>query len=79
MHPFLDTSKLSDDEILEKIGKSYTILAQQQALGHTPTVQSIKEVIDALIEEKNKRMQKIIADDAAKKPASNTIDLGKLG
>jgi hypothetical protein len=67
MHPFLNTSKLTLEEIVEKINKANLYLNQQASLGHNPTVLSIQEVIKYLEEEKNTRMQKLIDDEMKKK------------
>ena len=58
MGPFLDVSKLTDEEIIEKLGKAYTYMNAQKILGHSPTVMSIREVIQSLEDERNRRMQK---------------------
>jgi len=80
MHPFLDVSKLTDEEIVERLGKAYTHMNYQIALGHTPTVMSIKDVIQALESERHSRMQKAMAEETAKKypNLNDPIELGKL-
>lgn len=80
MHPFLDASKLTDEEIIERLGKAYTYMNEQKELGHSPTVLSIKEVIRSLEEERNTRMQKMIDDEYKRKfpKANDPIELGKL-
>lgn len=80
MHPFLDTSKLSDEDIIEKLRIANNVLNYQTAMGHEPTVRSIKEVISALEEEKNTRSQKMILDQTQKKESENPgiIEIGKL-
>lgn len=80
MDPFLNTSKLTDEEILERLGRAYTYMHMQKTLGHTPTVQSIKEVIQSLEDEKTKRTQRLISDELLKRsPQGNkSIDFGKL-
>ena len=80
MHPFLDTSKLSNDEIIEKLGKAYTYMNQQVSLGHTPTVTSIQEVIQFLEDERQSRLQKQMDDEYKKKyPDSNApLNVGKV-
>ena len=80
MHPFLNSDKLTDEEIIDKLGKAYLILNQQTALGHTPTVKSINEVIDALEQERQLRMSKMMDDEFKRKSTNfNTpIELGKL-
>lgn len=80
MHPFLDVSKLTDEEIIEKLGKAYSHMNAQSALGHNPTVHSIREVIQSLEDERHKRMQKMMDDEQKRKyPNENEpIELGKL-
>lgn len=80
MHPFLDVSKLTDEEIIERLGKAYTYMNSQVALGHNPTVLSIKEVIQSLEDERKSRMQKNMDQEYSKKyPDSlKPIELGKL-
>jgi len=80
MHPFLDVSKLSDEEILERISKAYTYMNAQVRMGHNPTVLSIKEVIQSLEDERQSRQQRTMDEEHKKKfPSENTpIELGKL-
>lgn len=80
MHPFLDVSKLSDEEIIEKLGKAYTYMNNQKSLGHTPTVISIQEVIQSLELEKQNRMSRNTDDESKKKnPYTNKhLEIGKL-
>jgi hypothetical protein len=80
MHPFLDVDKLTDEEIIEKLGKAYLFMNNQVALGHNPTVLSIKEVIQSLEDERNKRMQKMVDEEFKRKfpKANEPIELGKL-
>ncbi len=80
MHPFLDVSKLTDEEIIEKLGKAYVHMNSQVALGHNPTVFSIKEVIQSLEDERRLRMQNRMDDEFKKKYPEDLkpIELGKL-
>ncbi len=80
MHPFLDVSKLSDEQIIERLGKAYAYMNYQTALGHNPTVHSIKEVIQSLEDERNMRMQRQMDIEQAKKypDAQKPIELGKV-
>lgn len=78
-HPFLDTSKLTDDQLLDRLDRAYQYLHAQTQLGHTPTVESIKAVIEALSEERATRIQKFAHTELAKKiNNTDTIELGKL-
>lgn len=80
MHPFLDVSKLTDEEIIERLGRAYIHMNYQVAMGHSPTVRSIKEVIVALEEERRKRLDKIVTEETKKKypDLDKPIELGKL-
>jgi hypothetical protein len=80
MHPFLDVSKLTDEEIIERLGRAYTYMNHQVALGHDPTVHSIKEIIQDLEGERQSRLMKAMAEEASRKfPNMNApIELGKL-
>lgn len=80
MHPFLDVSKLSDEEIIERLGRAYSYMNAQVALGHNPTVLSIKEIIQSLEDERRGRMQRTMDEEFKRKyPDENKpIELGKL-
>lgn len=80
MHPFLDVKKLSDEDIIEKLGKAYSYMNYQVSLGHTPTVESIKEVIQTLEDERRDRMNKQMDDEFKKKyPDANApVDVGTV-
>jgi len=80
MHPFLDVSKLSDEEIIERLGKAYTYMNAQVALGHNPTVLSIKEIIQSLEDERSLRMRKNFDEEYKRKYPDELkpIELGKL-
>jgi len=80
MHPFLDVSKLSDEEIIEKLGRAYIHMNAQVSLGHNPTVFSIKEIIQSLEDERRLRMQNRMDDEFKKKYPDDLkpIELGKI-
>jgi hypothetical protein len=80
MHPFLDVSKLSDEEIIERLGKAYSHMNYQTALGHGPTVLSIKEIIQSLEDERRQRMQHNVDEEFKRKFPDDLkpIELGKL-
>ncbi len=80
MHPFLDVGKLTDEEIIERLGRAYSFMNAQVSLGHTPTVLSIKEVIQSLEGERAKRMEKMMDDEFKRKYPNDLkpIELGKL-
>jgi len=80
MHPFLDVSKLTDEDIIEKLGRAYIFMNNQVALGHNPAVLSIKEVIQDLEDERASRLQRRMDDEYKKKYPDNNkpIELGKL-
>ncbi len=80
MHPFLDVKNLSDEDIIDRLGKAYSYLNNQVSLGHTPTVKSIEEIIQALEDERRNRMQRMVDEEYKKKnpDLNKTIDLGGL-
>jgi hypothetical protein len=80
MHPFLDIKKLSNEDIIERLGRAYTYMNTQVSLGHTPTVHSIREVIQTLEDERQTRMQSVMSDEYNKKfpDINKPIELGKL-
>jgi len=80
MHPFLDVSKLSDEEIINRLGKAYSFMNMQKDLGHSPAVQSIQEVIQSLEDERQLRMQKMMTEEYTKKYPDElkSIEIGKL-
>lgn len=80
MHPFLDVRSLTDEEIIERLGKAYTFMNAQKALGHSPTVLSIQEVIQSLEDERAIRMRKIMDEEFKRKYPDDlkSIELGKL-
>lgn len=80
MHPFLDVSSLTDEQILERLTRAYSYMNAQVSLGHNPTVHSIQEVILDLEEERKKRLEKSMADahDSKFPDKNKPIELGKL-
>jgi hypothetical protein len=80
MHPFLDVSKLSDEDIIDRLGKAYQYMNYQTSLGHNATVFSIKEVIQDLEDERNQRMMKNQDDEYKKKfpDAKTALEIGKV-
>jgi hypothetical protein len=80
MHPFLDVGKLTDEEIIERLGKAYAYMNNQKVLGHNPTVLSIKEIIQSLEDERHKRMQKMMDEEFKRKfpDDQKPIELGKI-
>lgn len=79
-HPFLDVGRLSDEEIVERLGKAYMYMNAQVSLGHTPTVASIKDVIQALEAERQQRIQAMMDEEQKRKyPDFNKpIDIGTI-
>ena len=80
MHPFLDTSTLTDEELLNRLSKAYSFMNMQKELGHNAAVQSIKEVIQALEDERQKRMQNLAREEEKRKNPNQykPIDLDSL-
>jgi len=78
--PFLDTSRLTDEQILERLGRAYSYLQVQSSLGHAPTVLSIKSVIEQLELERESRLQRNSTEEFNKKYPKDLdpINLGKL-
>lgn len=78
-NPFLDTSKLSDDEIFDRIKRATTHLQMQEKLGHTVLVESIKLQLDMLYQEREKRIQDAMHTDWLKQNPNHRdpIELGK--
>jgi hypothetical protein len=67
MHPFLEVSKLSDEDIINRLGKAYAFMNYQTALGHNATVHSIKDVIQSLEDERENRMNKHMDEEYKRK------------
>jgi len=80
MNPIYDPAALTDDELLEKIGKANAFMHIQSELGHTPTVDSIKHVLESLELERITRFQNQTTEEQKKKnPKSlDAITLGEL-
>jgi hypothetical protein len=80
MHPFLNVTKLSDDEIIDQLNKAYGYMQAQIGLGSTPAVQSIKEVVQALENERRERqLRQSDAEYDKKYPDKNKpLEFGKL-
>lgn len=80
MHPFLDVSKLTDEQIIDRLGKAYSYMNAQIGLGHNPTVHSIKEVIESLENERQERQRRNTDEEYKKKypDANKPLELGKL-
>lgn len=80
MHPFIDATNLTDEEIIERLGKAYSYMNYQVSLGHNPTVRSIKDVIQSLEDERFKRLNNTVTEETKKKfpNLDNPITLGEL-
>jgi hypothetical protein len=80
MHPFLDVQKLTDEEIIERLGKAYAYMNYQSSLGHNSATHSIKEIIQSLEDERTNRMGKRMDDEFQRKYPDSLapIELGKL-
>lgn len=84
MHPLYDPSTLTDDEVQDKLGKCYQMLHYQSKFGRQQSMDSIRQVIDTLEYEKERRAYN--RDQAeqdrvrAKSKTKNTdiIELGKV-
>lgn len=84
MHPLYDPSSLSDDDIQDKLGKCYQMLNYQSQFGRQATMDSIRQVIDTLEAEKERRIyerQKAEQDrqrQKSKEQQSDHIELGEV-
>lgn len=80
MHPFLDVSKLTDEEIIERLGKAYTYMNAQVSLGHTPTVVSIREVVQSLEDERQIRLRRTMDEEFKRKfpKDCDPLEIGKI-
>jgi len=80
MHPFLDVSKLTDEEIIERLGKAYTYMNSQVSLGHAPTVVSIREVVQALEDERQVRLSRNMEEEFKRKfpKDGEPLEIGKI-
>lgn len=84
MHPLYDPSTLTDDEVQDKLGKCYQMLHYQSQFGRQQSMDSIRQVIDTLEYEKERRAYN--RDQAeqdrmrakSKNKQSDTIELGKV-
>ena len=76
MDPFLDVAKLSDEELNKRIDRSYLYMSQQTALGRTSTVNSIKIVLESLLEERQRRIR-IFREEGSVKPP-DVINIGVI-
>jgi len=79
-NPFLDSKNLTDEQILEKIGKANSYFYEQHKLGHTQTIDSIKSVLQTLQDEKNDRIEKLATEEHKSKNPKDLepITLGDL-
>mgnify|MGYP000154354490 CR=1 FL=1 len=84
MHPLYNPSALSDDDIQDKLAKCYQALNYQSQFGRQPTMDSIRQVIDSLEYEKERRIyERQKAEQAkqkqkAKDSQSDHIELGEV-
>lgn len=80
MQPMFDPSKLKDDELLSRIGQANAYLYMQTQLGHDSAVDSIKDTIAILENERKHRMQLQITTEQLKKypNALNPVTLGEI-
>lgn len=55
IHPFLDSTPMTDIELDNKLQKLYGILAHQEYMGHTEMYNNVLQVIESLEMEQQKR------------------------
>lgn len=65
-HPFLDTTKLTDDQLMDRIQKCHKILSGEVSMGHTTVVQSARAALDTYQFEWNERMRGRMLEDKFK-------------
>lgn len=85
MHPLYNPESLTDDEIHDKLSKCYQMLNYQSQFGRQATMDSIRQVIDTLEYEKERRYyerQKAEEQKQKQKSKGNekdgTITLGEV-
>lgn len=66
-HPFLDPSKLTDDQLMDRIQKCHRILGGEMAMGHTSVVDSARAALETYQFEYNERMRTRALEDKFKK------------
>lgn len=70
----IDYSKLTDDELMEKLAKARRYLNQMLGTQHHSLVDSIRTQLYQLEEEQANRIQRIIADNTKKEMLSKGLD-----
>lgn len=80
MHPLVDLSTLSDEELVARIGRARQYLEYQSSLGHMPTAQSIRTIIEALEDERSKRILNSHGEEFKKKNPKDKdpIEIGNI-
>lgn len=76
-HPFIDLKKLPDEELLDRLKKATSFMNYEISMGRTTTVESIRQVIVALEEERRSRQIDRQMQEMAKSKIPN-IEIGKL-
>ena len=77
-HPFLETSTLTDDELLDAIQKCNNLLHQETHWGHTQMVDTIRASLNAYQLEFDERMFRRIHDAEVAKNPDGIIEIGKI-
>ncbi len=65
-HPFLNPTKLTDDQLMDRIQKCQRILAGEIAMGHTSVVESARAALETYQFEWNERMRTRSLEDKFK-------------
>ena len=81
-HPFFDPKSLTDDELLDKLRKIDEYYQMQHNLGHESAVHSAEMIRDALMNERERRLQVAKSQEDKKMSPPNksngSIEIGKI-
>lgn len=78
LHPFIDVSKLTDDELISRMSKCQQILYAEMGMGHQSMMDSARMMLESYQMEWDNRMAlKRNAEDLEKNP-NGTIEIGTI-
>lgn len=78
MHPLINPSSLTDEQIRDKLKKCYEYLQMQESLGHNDTVTSISNIIDILEFERDERLEKELSETFEEPEDGELVALGEV-